>query len=332
MKAAYYANYGPADVLEIRDVTRPEISDDEILIKVFSSAVTTADWRIRASAFPSFAWVPGRLMFGLLAPRNKVLGTDFAGRIVAKGKNVTGFKGGDRVFGFAGQGSNAEYVKIAANGPVAQIPSNLSYNDAAAVPFGALSALVFLRDFAKVQPGQSVLINGASGGVGVFAVQLAKYFGAHVTGVASTGNLGLVSALGADEVIDYTTTDFTAQGDKYDLVFDTVGKTTFSSVRSVLSPTGIYLPIEFGLREIFQSLMTSRSKKQRVMVGVSDDKQSDIKLVSHLLEQGKIRPVIDALYSLDDIADAHRRVESRHKTGSTIVVVSSDDESKIAAA
>ena len=157
MRAATYTRYGPADVIGVEEVARPEIGDNEVLVKVFAASVTTADWRIRASAFPAYAWLPGRLMFGLFAPRNRILGSDFSGRVVALGKNVTRFKEGDAVFGFAGKGAHAEFLAIAEDGVVAPLPANLDYDDAAAVPFGALSALVFLRDYAKVQPGQRVL-------------------------------------------------------------------------------------------------------------------------------------------------------------------------------
>lgn len=332
MKAAIYKHYGTADVLEIGEIGRPTIADNQVLVKVRASAVTTADWRIRASAFPAYAWLPGRLMFGLFAPKNKVLGSDFAGDVVSVGKAVTRFAPGDAVFGFAGSGAHAEYVAIAEDGPMAPKPDTLGYDEAAAVPFGALSALVFLRDFARIKPGQKVLINGASGGVGVFAVQLARHFGAEVTGVASTANLDLVRSIGADHAIDYTAEDFASNGKTYDLIFDTVGKTTFSGVRHALTPEGIFLPIEFGLREIGQSLITSMTGGKRVKIGVSGDTRADLAVIAELLAQGTIRPVIDGRYPLARIADAHRRVETRHKTGSVVVMIDEPEGLRLIAA
>jgi NADPH:quinone reductase-like Zn-dependent oxidoreductase len=321
MKAAYYERYGSADVLEIKEIARPEIKDNEVLVKVYATSVSTADWRIRASAFPAFSWLPGRLMFGLFRPKAKVPGADFAGRVVAKGKAVTRFNGGDAVFGTKRPGAHAEYLAVAEDGVIAAKPACLDYAEAAAVPFGALSALVFLRDFAKVRPGQKVLINGASGGVGVYAVQLAKHFGAEVTAVCSAGNQRLVAALGADHVIDYTTEDFTRSGKTYDLIVDTVGKTTFAACRRALTGTGIFLPIEFGLCDVVQSLISRIARGKRVVVGISNESRKDLALIADLLERRAIRPVIDGFYPLDRIADAHRRVESRHKTGSVIVTL-----------
>ncbi|MCP4384462.1 MAG: NAD(P)-dependent alcohol dehydrogenase, partial [Hyphomicrobiales bacterium] len=217
--------------------------------------------------------------------------------------------------------AHAEFLSIAEDGVIVPLPINLGYDEAAAVPFGALSALVFLRDFAKVQRGQRVLVNGASGGVGVFAVQLAKYYGAEVTGVASAANQDLVRSLGADHVIDYGRADFAASGKTYDVIFDTVGTTSFARVRRALAPKGIYLPIEFGLREIGQSLVTSLTGGRKVVIGVSGDTREDLATIAELLEQSVIRSVIDDRFPLEQIAGAHRRVESRHKRGSVIVTV-----------
>lgn len=321
MKAAVYDRYGPADVLRVESIEKPEPKDGELLVEVHASAVTTADWRIRASAFPGYAWLPGRLMFGVFAPRNKVLGTDFAGKVAAVGTGVSDFGVGDEIFGFSGKGGHAEFLTVSANGAVARKPAILDFGEAAAVPFGAMAALVFLRDFAKVQPGQKVLINGASGGVGVFAVQLAKHFGAQVTGVCSSGNKKLVKSLGARDVIDYTRQDFAQSGRQWDVVLDTVGKTSFSQCRTALTPEGRYVPLEFGFREFIQALATSASKGQRVLVGVSGDKKADLEFIASLLQSGKLKPVIDKRYPLRKIADAHRRVESRHKTGSVVITV-----------
>lgn len=331
MKAAAYHKYGSADVLRIEEVTRPSIADNEVLVKVYAAPVTTADWRLRASAFPGFTWLPGRLMFGLFAPRNPILGTDFSGRIVAKGKDVTHFRGGDEVFGFSGKGAHAEYLAISEDGAIVRKPANLDYDEAAAVPFGALSALVFLRDLAKIKRGHRILILGASGGVGVFAVQLAKHFGAEVTGVCSTANLSLVTSLGADHVIDYTTEDFTNRSETYDIIFDTIGKTSYSQCKRTLTPKGVFVPLNIGMREVFQSLMSLVTRGRKVVIGISGDTKEDLAYISQLLERSEIRPVVDGCYPLAQIANAHRRVESRHKTGAVIVSIGQTEALSLAA-
>jgi NADPH:quinone reductase-like Zn-dependent oxidoreductase len=323
MKAAYYEKYGSADVLEIREIDRPQPKDDEILVQVFATTVTTADWRFRASEFPRITWLAGRAMAGLFAPKNKVLGSEFAGRVVAKGKNVTKFKGGDEVFGFSmAMGANAEYIAIAENAPVVKKPVNVGYDEAAAVPFGANTALSFLRDFAKLKPGQKVLIAGASGGVGVWAVQVAKHLGAIVTAVTSTGNVDLVRSLGADYVIDYKKQDYWQSGESWDLILDTASTTNFAQAKRAMTAKGVFLPIEFQGREILQALRSMIFGGKQVMLRISGDSQENLGYLAGLLEKGEIRPVIDSHYPLERIADAHCRVESRHKRGSVVVTVS----------
>ena len=331
MKAAIYDNYGDPGVLRIGEVDRPEPGPEEVLVQVFASPVTTADWRLRAAAFPGVLWLPGRLMVGLFRPRKKVLGAAFAGRVVAVGEAVSGFRMGDRVFGFSGDGAHAEYLAMPAAGPIAKMPTNLSYEEAAAVPFAALAALVFLRDYGKVGPGQKVLVAGASGGVGVFAVQLARHFGAEVTGIASSGNLELVRSLGADTVIDYTKEDYAARGDTYDVVLDTAGTTGFAKARRVLKPGGIFIPLEFGLREMIQAATSRLGSGPSVAIGVSGDSKADLETLKALLEKGTIRPVVDSRYRLDEIAAAHRRVEGRHKTGEVVITLRTDGEARLAA-
>ncbi len=321
MKAAIYEKYGPADVVEIREIERPAIGEKDVLVEVAATTVTTGDWRLRASAFPGVFLLVGRLMFGLFRPRNRVLGMEFAGKVVSAGPGVTRFAVGDEVFGFASRGAHAEYLAISEDAAIARKPANIGFAEAAATPFGAISALVFLRDFAGIRPGQKVLVLGASGGVGVHVVQLAKHFGAEVTGVTSTTNLDLVRSLGADHVIDYRKEDYTAGSEAYDLIFDTAGTTTFAQAKRVLKPTGIFLPLEFSPREIMQALLTTMSKGKRVVIGVNDDGREDLDFIGGLLACGAIRPVIDGAYSLEQIADAYRRVESRHKTGSVVVTL-----------
>ena len=249
MKAAYYENYGTPDVVTIRDVPRPEIADDQVLVQVCASSITTADYRFLASDFPGLLWLPGRLVAGLFRPKKPILGMEFAGRVVSVGADVTEFKLGDDVFGFAGGfGAHAEYLAIDAAGSITHMPEGFDYAEAAALPFGAVCSLAFLRDFAKVQPGNSVLVGGASGGVGAYAVQVAKALGAKVTAVTSTRNVDLVRSLGADEVVDYKTTDIATLGESQDFVFDTAGTMRFAKARKVLKKQGTFLPLEISIR------------------------------------------------------------------------------------
>jgi NADPH:quinone reductase-like Zn-dependent oxidoreductase len=323
MKVAWHDRYGSADVLEIREVARPEPKDNEILVQVFATTVTTADWRFRASAFPKIMWLAGRAMAGLFAPKNNVLGSEFAGRVVAKGKDVTKFKGGDEVFGFSMPfGAHAEYIAISQDAPVARKPANIGYDEAAATPFGANTALAFLRDFAEVRAGQKVLIAGASGGVGVWAVQIAKHLGAEVTAVTSTGNVDLVTSLGVDSVIDYKQENYWESGDSWDLVLDTAGTTNFAEAKRALKPNGIFLPVEFQGREMLQALRSMIFGGKQVMLRISGDSKENLATIAGLLEKGEIRPVIDSHFPLERIAGAHRRVEGRHKRGSVVVTVS----------
>jgi len=328
MKAAVYEKYGDADVLEIREIDRPEPADGEILVKTCAAAVTTADWRLRAAAFPGIMALPGRLMFGLRRPRNGILGNAFAGRVVARGKDVTRFRLGDAVFGFAGAGAHAEYLVMDADGAVALKPENIGYDEAAGVAFGGLSALVFLRDFAAVKPGDKVLVNGASGGVGVWAVQLAKHLGAEVTAVAGTDNLDLLHCLGAARVIDYREEDISASAERFDVVLDTVGKLPWAKAKHILKKTGRYVPLEFGGREIVQALLAGLTGGPRIVLNVSGDTREDLEVLAGLLDKGDIRSVVDSRVPLEDIAAAHRRVETRHARGAVIVEMDSNETGK----
>ncbi|MCB1495034.1 MAG: NAD(P)-dependent alcohol dehydrogenase [Bauldia sp.] len=321
MKAAVYRTYGSPDVIRITEVARPEVADNQVLVEVRATTVTTADWRMRASAFPGILWLPGRLMVGLFAPGKPVLGAEFSGRVAVVGSKVTRFQVGDEVFGFAGDGAHAEYLAVGEDAAIALKPAGLSHDEAAAVPFGGLAALVFLRDFARVTPGRKVLVAGASGGVGVFAVQLARHLGAEVTAVTSTRNLDLVRSLGADHVVDYTREDYTGAGPVHDVIIDTAGTTSFGQAKKALAPRGVYVPLEFGLTEIFRSLTTAMTGGRKVVIGINGDRREDLEYLAGLLERGDLRPVIDSRFPLDRIADAHRRVEGRHKTGSVVVTV-----------
>ena len=321
MKAISYDRYGSANVLQISVMPRPVPAENEVLVRVSASSVTTADWRLRAAAFPGVLAVPGRLMFGVIRPRSKVLGGVFAGEVEAVGRAVTAFGPGDRVFGVSGLGAHAEYLTIAEDATITRTPDTVTDTEAAAVPFGALSALVFLRDFAGLMRGQSVLIVGASGGVGSYAVQIAKLMGAHVAGVASADNHALLCDLGADEVIDYRTEDFTNVTSRYDVVFDTVGATDFRRICGALTPQGQFIPLNFGIREVWQAIWSALRGRKRVRIGVSGDSREDLEQLADWMASGRLRAIVDTVYPLDAAAEAHRAVETRHRKGTVVLRV-----------
>ena len=324
MKAAVYTRYGPPDVLEIKDVEKPVPADNEVLVRVHATTVCAADWRMR-KADPFLI----RLMNGLSAPKKiHVLGIEFAGRIESVGKTVTRFREGDEVFGATGFkfGAHAEYVCVPADGVIETKPANMTLEEAAAVFFGAGSALHFLRK-AGIRAGQRVLVYGASGSVGVFAVQLAKHFGAHVTGVCSTRNVELVRSLGADEVVDYTKEDFSRAGRVYDIVCDTVGKSGFSRSLKSLVRGGAYVLIGYSgqlpsfLGGLVRGMWASATGAAKVIGGVAHVAAGDVSFLKGLIEAGTLRTVIDRRYSLDEIAEAHRYAEAGHKRGHVVIVL-----------
>jgi NADPH:quinone reductase-like Zn-dependent oxidoreductase len=298
---------------------------NELLVRVQAASVTTADWRFRASAFPTGFKLAGRLMLGLLRPRNPVLGMDFAGTVTATGSKVTRFHVGQRVFGSTSplrRGAHAEYLVVKESDAILATPAGLTDQQAAAIPFGGNAALAFMRDFGRVRPGQKVLIIGASGGVGVWAVQIARHLGAQVTGVCSARNADLVRSLGAHHVVDHATGAIGEQGQRYDLIFDTVGVTTFAACKPVLSDRGTYLPLNGGLRVIGQSLLTSRGTGKRLKHAVSSNTSAGLETIVTLIAAGALKPpIIDHVYPMAQIAEAHRRVEGRHKRGSVIVTM-----------
>lgn len=318
MKAMIYRRYGGPDVVEPAILRRPEPAPGELLIRVRAASVSTADWRLRAAAFPGIMQVPGRLMFGLIRPRKRVLGMDFAGEVAATGPGVTGFAPGDRVFGFSGGGAHAEYLTLKASGAVAPIPEGLDFAQAAALPFGGLAALVFLRDFGGLAAGQRVLILGASGGVGAYAVQIPRHIGAEVTGVASAANHVLLRDLGAAHVLDYHSED-PLGGGPYDLILDTVGATGFAEARRALAPRGLFLPLNFGLREILQALRARLAGGPRIRIAVNEDRREDLDTLSDLVRRGALRPVIDSRYPLEALPRAYAHVEARHRRGAVIL-------------
>ena len=327
MQACIYEHYGPAEVVKLGEVERPRVKADEVLVRVHATSVTTADWRLRAAAFPLGFKVMGRLMLGVFRPRNPVLGMDFSGVVAATGTDVTRFRVGERVFGAASamrRGAHAEYVAVKESGVILHKPAGITDQEAAAIPFGGNSALAFLRDFGAVRAGQRVLIVGASGGVGVWAVQIARHLGAHVTGVCSTRNVELVRSLGAHRVVDYTSGTITEDGEKYDLIFDTVGVTTFASCKDALSERGTYLPLNTDIRGIAKAVLTSRSAGKRVKYAVSKNTREGLDLILKLMASGVLKPVIDRVYPMDQVAEAHRHVEQRHKRGSVVLTIAAE--------
>lgn len=323
MKAIVYAEYGPPDVLELKEIEKPAPKDDEVLVKVCAASVNAADWRMmRADPFLV------RLYAGLLRPTKfHVLGADIAGKVEAVGKNVTQFQIGDEVFGdvFAsGFGGFAEYKCARADELVIK-PANISFEEAAAVPLAALTALHGLRDNGQIRPGKRVLINGASGGVGTFAVQLAKYFGAEVTAVCSRGKMEMARSLGADHVIDYTREDFTRSGQQYDLILAANGNRSIFDYRRALSPRGIYVMAGGKPAQLFQALLLgpwlSLAGDKKMGALTSKPNQKDLLLLKELLETGKIKPVIDQRYPLSEVPEAIRYVEAGHAKGKVVITV-----------
>jgi len=327
MKAILFSKYGSPDVLQFTDVEKPTPDENQVLVKVIAASANPLDWhRIRGQPFLV------RMGEGLRKPKNQKLGADIAGRVDGVGKNVTEFRPGDEVFG-VGSGGFAEYA-LAGKSKLALKPANLSFEAAAAVPVAAFTALQGLRDTGQIQAGQKVLVNGASGGVGTFAVQIAKAFGAEVTGVCSTPKLDMVRSIGADHVVDYRREDFTRNGQQYDLIYDAVGNRSVSAYRRALSSDGKCVIAGFTslprLLEymILGSLVSKSGGKQIIGQGMASTAQENLLAIKELLETGKVVPVIDRCYPLSETAGAIRYLETGHASGKVIIIVKSRDQSR----
>jgi len=323
MKAIVYRCYGPPDVLKLEDIEKPTAADNEVLVKVHAAAVNPLDWHyMRGKPYLM------RMEAGLGTPKNSRLGVDFAGTVEAVGRNVKRFKPGDEVFG-GKYGAFAEYVSVAEDRALVLKPANLTFEQAASVGVAAITALQALRDQGKIQPGQKVLINGASGGVGTFAVQIAKSFGAEVTGVCSTRNVDMVRSIGADQVIDYTKEDFTERAQRYDVILDNVGNRSLLDIRRVLNPEGKYVLIGGGGPDAgpwigpfigpIKALVLSKFVSQDMGMFLADLNQEDLTVLSDLMQAGKVTPVIDRRYKLSEIAEAIRYLEEGHARGKVVI-------------
>ena len=321
MRAAVYTRFGPPEVLELRDIPKPAPAHDEVLVRVHATTVTSAEAAMRRG---EPLW--GRVVIGVFRPRRRmrVLGIELAGVIESVGAAVTRFAPGDEVFGFAGFsiGANAEYMCLRETASLALKPVDKSFEESAAAVDGASTALFFLRDKARIRAGQRVLVIGASGSIGTYAVQLARHFGAEVTGVCSTANVELVASLGAHRVVDYTREDFTKSGETWDIVFDTVGKSSFSRCKGVLGDRGCFVATT-GLHNYVLAAWTRLWGGKRVITGMSVDKRAALPLLRELIEAGALRIVIDRRYTLDEIVEAHRYVDSGRKRGNVVVTVQS---------
>lgn len=322
MKAALCTAYGPPDqVLTVGDVAKPTPQANETLVRIHAATVSSGDARIRGFNLPTGFGILMRLGIGFSKPRNPILGYDLAGVVEAVGSAVTRFKPGDQVFGTTGikSGTHAEYICLPEDGQLVLKPEHVSFEEAAAVPFGGTTAIYYLRDLGQVQAGQKVLVVGASGAVGVYTVQVARHFGADVTGVCSAANVDLVKSLEADHVIDYTQEDFTQNGQQYDLIIDTVGATTYSQCKGSLAPNGTLGLVVAGIPQFGRVLWTALFGSRKVKAGIAAGSRDDILLLKDWLESGAITPVIDRTYPLESIVEAHRYVDTGRKRGSVVI-------------
>ena len=332
MKAIVCTKYGPPEVLRIEEIEKPVPKNNEILVKVFAATVSAADRRVRSFNVPLSFWLPARLALGFTKLRRPVLGMDFAGVVEETGKDIKKFKAGDKVFGLIGErfGSYAQYMNLSEDwkgAGLAIVPENLSFEEAAAVPFGGLTALYFIRE-AKIQNGQKVLINGASGSVGTYAVQLAKYYGAEVTAICSAGKTDLVKSLGADKVIDYTKEDFTKTGEIYDVIFDAAGTASFSGCVKALAKNGTLLHDVAVPAVTLKMKWASLTTGKKMVGGGPDTNTEDLMFLGDLVKSGKLKPVIDKVYPMEQIVNAHKYTESGQKKGNVVVTIEHSNKAR----
>jgi NADPH:quinone reductase-like Zn-dependent oxidoreductase len=333
MKAVVWTKYGPPEVLEVREVEKPVPKDNELLIRIYATTVTAGDSEMRSMRFPFYLGLPMRLWRGLLKPKeNSIMGTELAGEIVAVGKDVKQFKEGDQVFGAAGMnfGTNAEYICLPEEagemeGGVAIKPANMTYEEAATVPFGGRDALHFLR-LGNLQPGQKILINGAGGSIGTFAVQLAKHSGTEVTAVDSAAKLEMLRAIGADYVVDYTQEDFTQNGEVYDVIFDVVGTVSFSRSKNSITPDGTYLLANPIRGQMFRGPWARMTGSRKVIMQTASGTVADLVYLRELVEAGTLTTVIDRTYPLEQIVEAHRYVDTGQKAGNLVITITHGGE------
>ena len=321
MRAAIFERYGAPEVLKVVDLPKPTPKENEILIKICAASVSSGDCRIRALDVPKGMGLPVRLVFGINKPRKKILGMNLAGVVEAVGEKVTAYKVGDKVMGSSGMafGAYAEYKCVSEKAPITLMPDHLSYEEAASITFGALTALHYIRNKAQVKNGDRVLINGASGAVGVSSIQMAKSLGAHVTAVCSGKNAEFVKSIGADDVIDYQKESIFLCQKNFDVVMDTVGNLDFSETKDILSPKGLFLAVSGDLPKMLRAVWTSLFEKQKLIAGVAADTKQAVELVKEFTQSNVFKPVIDQSFSLDRIVDAHRYVDSKRKRGNVIL-------------
>ena len=326
MKAVTYSKYGPPDVLQIKEVSTPTPKENEILIRNHATTVTLFDCWMRSNTSPPGFGLIMRIANGIRKPKQPILGTELAGEVVHVGRNVALLKKGDQVYGFSGDlGAYVEYMCLPEDGMVSLKPTNMTYEEAAAIPQGALTALYFLRK-GNIQKGQKILIFGASGGVGTFAVQIAKnIYECEVTGVCSTSKIELVQSLGVDKTIDYTKEDFTKNGEAYDIILDTIGKSNIRRSKRVLKEKGYYLFTTFGLPKLFGILWLKMTSSKKTFFGLLEERTEDLIFLKERIEEGKLMSVIDRCYPIEQIAEAHRYVETGQKKGQVVISMVHED-------
>ena len=323
MKAIVYTKYGSPDVLEVKEVKKPTPKDDEVLIKVHASEVTKADCEMRSFIFQvKWFWLPLRVALGLTKPKKQILGGYFAGEVESVGKDVSQFKKGDQIFGATKLrlGAYGEYVSLPANYTLVPKPNNVRFEEAAAVPLGGLNALHFLRK-ANIKKGGKVLVNGAGGSIGTFGVQIAKGMGAEVTAVDSTIKEEMLRRIGADHFIDYTKEDFTKCSQSYDVIFSMVAKSSYSECVKALKPKGRYLMANPRIFDMLRSVLTSKFTDKTAIFAFARETEEELLTLKEMIEEGKIKPVVDQIYSFEQAAEAHRRVETEKRLGTVVISV-----------